>query len=83
VHNAPPVNETMSKYPEVFNNENVARANEVIGRVAEEKGLTVIDVYSLFAGEDGGLPAEATWDGIHLNGSLYEVWADFLRSAVA
>jgi hypothetical protein len=37
VHNAPPVNETMSKYPEVFNNENVARANEVYRRVAEEK----------------------------------------------
>jgi hypothetical protein len=82
IHNTPPVNELMVAYPDSFNNGNVLKANEVIGKVASDKGLTVVDIYTLFADAYGELPSEATFDGVHFNTSYYKSWADFLRTAV-
>ncbi len=80
--NAPPVNPDIAGVPEVFSVDNCLAINELIRRLAEERGLGLIDVYGLFADEDGILPRESTGDGIHLTMECYRTWGHWLASAV-
>lgn len=59
------------------------RANPVIKRICDEKGVTFIDLYSAFADEEGYLNKEYTIkDGLHLNGTGYMKWAEIVRPHV-
>ncbi len=78
---APPVREALTREAEL-NNRNCRRANEVIRSVAEDRGLHLLDVWSLFADENGGLPSGYSRDGVHLNQEGCLRWTKWLRSAV-
>ena len=81
---APPVNPDMIGEQElpVFTVANCRAINALIRELAEERGFGVIDVYSLFADEEGVLPPESTGDGIHLTIECYRRWGRYLASAV-
>jgi hypothetical protein len=81
VHNTPPVNEALVKYPEAINNENVFRTNEVIAKLAYDKALKLVDLNGLLSDAEGSLPKDATWDGVHFQPSVYTSWSRFLRLA--
>ena len=67
---------------EIFTVEKCLAINALIAELAESKGLGLIDVFSLFADEDGILPPECTGDGIHLTRECYRAWGQWLAVAV-
>lgn len=62
-----------------FTMANVRRFNENLYELAQEKECYYIDLCDALAGEDGFLPANKTWDGIHFNASYYKVWLEYLQ----
>jgi N-acetylglucosamine-6-sulfatase len=49
--------------------------NAAIRRLASQRGLEILDLYSAFDDGTGALRAEETTDGIHLTAPGYERWA--------
>lgn len=62
------------------NNERIGVYNEVIRALAEEKDCALVDVAEALTGEDGCLPPELTFEGIHLNTAGCKVWLEYLRT---
>lgn len=75
-----PVNPSM-KAGKVFSKEKIARCNELVQKIAEEKGCVYIDLYKLYA-VDGIMPKELTRDGVHLYPEAYDRWAEEIRKYV-
>lgn len=75
-----PVSKSKDAASTSFTKKNVEAYNEIIARIAGEKGVRYVDINSALADENGYLPEQATWDGVHLNSSYYEVWAEYLRN---
>ena len=68
-------NETPS---ELFTNERIAMYNEKLEALAARKHVVYLNPGEVIADENGILPAEATTDGIHLNGTYIRRWAEYL-----
>ena len=49
-------------------------------RLAEENGCAYVDVAEALTGEDGCLPEELSFDGVHLNRAGCRLWLDYLRT---
>lgn len=76
-----PVNETVEKFPQQFNNESHIRIiNDQLSRYAERLRYTYIDLYAKFLDDQGKLKASYTFDGLHLNASGYQHWVGILKS---
>ena len=63
--------------PSCVNNTRVAVFNQMFARLAREHQVALLDIYSALA-EDGGLPEDATIDGVHFKRPLYETWLAYL-----
>jgi len=63
---------------EPITNDSIDDLNSRLMKLAEEKGVYYVDVAEAFKDETGGMPAEATPDGIHLNAPYYQKWFDYL-----
>ena len=61
-------------------NEHLRVYNELTQKVAQEKQVVYLDLYSAFVGEDGQLPADASTDGVHLSGAYYKAWLEYLKT---
>ncbi len=57
----------------------VVEANILLEQVARRQGVTWINLYPLFADENGRLRAELTNDGLHLMGKGYLIWRDAIK----
>lgn len=75
-----PVNPSM-KAGIVVKKEKIARCNELVRNIAEEKGCVYIDLYRLYA-VDRIMPEELTRDGVHLYPKAYDRWAEEIRRYV-
>lgn len=62
-----------------ISNGRVHQFNEVLQKIAEEKGIQYIDLHRHFEDEKGQLKKELTVDGIHLNGKGYDIWMNNLK----
>lgn len=62
------------------NNRRINEYNESIRAMAEEKGCSLVDVAESFRGEDGCLPKDLTFEGIHLNVAGCKAWLEYLRT---
>lgn len=60
----------------------VVDANVLLEQVARRQQVTWINLYPLFADENGRLKAEYTNDGLHLMGPAYLIWRDALKPYV-
>lgn len=83
LQNLAPVDETKcAKYGQAscINNDRVKAFNQLYAQLAQEHKVVLVDVYSALADDDGGLPADATSDGIHFQRPLYETWLAYLMS---
>lgn len=69
-----PVSRAKDAGSTVFTKERVLLFNEAIKKLAEDKNAVYVDIYSAFADEDGFLPENETWDGVHLNSNQYKIW---------
>ncbi len=64
----------------IFNNEGIQARNERIVNLADGDRVFYIDVNEVVCDETGALKKELTFDNLHLYGSQYGIWVDFLRS---
>lgn len=70
---------TSMEYITVQNN--IAPLNDSISSYCKQQGYAYVDVYSSLL-KDNMLDSSFTFDGIHLNGSGYEVWKKKIASYV-
>ena len=75
-----PVSAEKSSEDPIYNNENIARFNELIREVARDRQVFYIDTVEAVADESGALPSEATFDGVHLNPDYCVKWLDYLKT---
>ena len=73
-----PVSQGKDKDNTVFTNQRIMAFNELILKMAWEKNVYYLDVYSHMINEEGFLPDGASSDGIHLNRAFCELWLDYL-----
>ena len=64
----------------IFNNAGISERNERIAALADGIDIFYIDMNEAVCDEEGNLNAELTFDNIHLFGSKYGAWVDFLLS---
>lgn len=57
----------------------VVEANRLLEQVAHRQDVTWINLYPLFADENGHLRADLTNDGLHLMGKGYLIWRDAIK----
>lgn len=69
------VSEKQTQVAECFSLENLGKINEGIASFADGERIFYIDVNEWIADENGYLPEEVTFDGIHLYGAGYKDWA--------
>lgn len=62
------------------NNRRVTDYNAVWQDLAERLGVFYVAVNEPLTGEDGCLPAELNFDGVHLNPDGCAIWLDYLRT---
>lgn len=74
-----PVSAKQEKKGSYVNNRRIGEYNQVVRRVAEEKGCVYLDVEEAVTGEDGCLMAELTGDGVHLNTKGCKLWLEYLK----
>ncbi|MDO5342176.1 MAG: SGNH/GDSL hydrolase family protein [Bacteroidia bacterium] len=53
--------------------------NDLLRQVAEDEGVTYIDLFSLFADEEGKMNIKYSNDGLHLTGKGYLIWRDAVK----
>lgn len=66
-----------------FNRENIEKYNKALRSLAGEKGCYYLNVYSALVDSEGNLPAEMSWDGIHLTADGYGLWENYIRTHYA
>lgn len=72
-----PINNSYGRWKKLEGREQVVRdINSGLRQVAERRGLTYIDLYTLMADEEGNLSTRLTNDGLHLLGPAYLIWRD-------
>lgn len=60
-------------------NSRIEDLNRQLESIARQEGIYFLDLYSLFADDQGNLRMEYSTDGLHLNPKGYEVWSIALR----
>ncbi len=74
-----PINEEKaSKRGYSVTNEKINKINEYLFQYAEENSFWILDIAGSFANKEGYLPEESTTNGIRLEKTQYEIWADYI-----
>jgi len=63
-------------------NQRIAHLNAELRNLTNRSGHYYIDLYPRFVDEKGGLSANYSRDGVHLNASGYQLWCDTIRPMV-
>lgn len=75
-----PVNNTFTKYPNHYNkDEHIQAVNTAIKQLSEKEGATFINIHDAFLDSEGRLDSKYTYEGLHLNGEGYKLWAKILK----
>lgn len=62
--------------------QDVALINEMLKAMAEEEGVTYLDLYRRMADDEGKLSTDYSNDGLHLNGEGYKVWKAAVKDEI-
>lgn len=74
-----PTNPDFGKLTEHYHkDESIHFINDRLKELGEKYGITIIDLYSHFADQDGKLLSNYTWDGVHLTIDGYLRWVEIL-----
>lgn len=74
------VTKEKSESDPIFNNPGITKRNECIIKLADNITVFYIDVNDAVCDEEGNLRPELTFDNLHLLGSKYNIWVDFLMT---
>lgn len=75
-----PVSAAQDAQKSYVNNERIGDYNQVWRELAEELDIPYLEVAEVLTGEDGCLPKDLTYDGVHLNPRGCKVWLEYLRT---
>lgn len=80
----PPVSAEKMAEDEKYTVARIQALNEALAQLAYERDLHFLDLYSLFADETGAMKADYTTpDGVHVNGTGYDAWREYLVTHTA
>ena len=68
----------VTSYSDYCDNEKIREANVVLQRMAAERNIPYIDLYSAYA-QDGALPDTLSYDGLHLTEEAFSLWYDCIK----
>lgn len=71
----------VTSYSDYCDNVKIHDANAIVRKIAEERGLTYVDLYSRYV-VDGALPNEMSYDGLHLTNNAYSAWYNEIKNIV-
>jgi lysophospholipase L1-like esterase len=74
------VTKEKSESDAIFNNEGIIERNERIAELADNETVFYIDMNEAVCDKEGNLKESLTFDNLHLYGSKYGVWVDFLKT---
>ena len=75
-----PINNDFGRYRRLIGKEQVVLdGNRALEAVARRQGVTWINLFPLFANDEGKLRPDLTNDGLHLLGNGYLIWRDALK----
>lgn len=75
-----PVSATQEAKHSYVNNHRIGEFNTIIREVAEDQQCRFLNVAEAVTDENGNLPEEWSFDGVHLNRSGCAVWLDYLKT---
>ena len=64
----------------IFNNRGINERNARIAALSDNRTIFYIDVNEVVCDEEGNLRSDLTFDGLHLLGSKYGIWVEFLKT---
>lgn len=64
----------------IFNNPGLVERNDRIAALADNRTIFYIDMNEAVCDEEGNLNPDLTFDNLHLYGSKYNLWVDFLKT---
>lgn len=73
-----PVSEYALEKDPTLSQEKILEYNEAIKTMAAQYGACYLDVASIFTAEDGYMPYEYSFDGVHLNVDSIQLWLNYL-----
>lgn len=71
----------VTSYSDYCDNKKIREANAILQRMAAERNIQYLDIYSAYAHE-GALPNEMSYDGLHLTEEAYEIWYEAIRKHI-
>lgn len=63
----------VARYSDYCDNAKIRDANAILQRLATERNIPYIDLYNAYA-QNGALPDDMSYDGLHLLDEAYSVW---------
>ena len=75
-----PVSQDTSDTNPYYSNSRIDEYDQLIRDLAEDEQVIFLNVREAVENEDGILPDDAATDGVHLNQTYCEKWADYLRA---
>lgn len=75
-----PVTSEKSEHDAIYNNENIQTLNQLLQKMCEDKQAYYVNVAEAVCDENGALPADSAFDGVHLNRESCETWLDYLKT---
>ncbi|MEI3014523.1 MAG: GDSL-type esterase/lipase family protein [Ruthenibacterium lactatiformans] len=83
IQGIPPVSAEKMAGDENFSVERIRGLNENLAKIAYDRDLHYLDLFSALADENGALRADIASGSIHLNNEGYNVWREFLVTHTA
>lgn len=74
------VTKEKSEEDKIFNNQGIQVRNERIAQLADNQTVFYIDMNEAVCDHEGNLKDDLTFDNLHLFGSKYNIWVDFLMT---
>lgn len=78
VHSVLPVSEHALERDATLSKDKILEYNNALMNMASEYGACYLDVASIFTGEDGYMPPDLAFDGIHLHVNSVQLWLKYL-----
>lgn len=66
-----------------ISNASVRALNGQLQQVCNNRKVYFVNLYEVFADENGGLPAELCWNAVHLNVAPHKKWLAYLKTHTA
>ncbi|GAB6109737.1 GDSL-type esterase/lipase family protein [Fusibacter bizertensis] len=74
-----PVTKAKALKDPIYNNENIDKFNKLVKEIAYEKEVYYLDVAEGVADDEGNLPENGTFDGVHLKPDFCLEWLAYLK----